>query len=198
MSCSSFDLKDYFFGELNEPDRARVNAHLEECARCREELDRLGLTQAALNSVRDEEPPRRIAFVSDRVFQPRWWQVLWNSGPRLGFASASVLAAAIVFHALAVRAPVAPAGIAPKEDTAAMEARINRETELRVNAAVRAAVAESESRQAKKAGQLVEAARREFEFQRQTDRVAFQEALTVMQKRYGGMLVASSELGGGR
>lgn len=197
MSCSPFDLKDFFFGELSEPERARVGAHLEECARCREELDRLGLTQAALHSVREEEPPRRIAFVSDQVFEPRWWQRLWNSGPRLGFVSASLVAAAILVHAFVRPAPLVTAPV-PAVNAAAIEARINTETARRVDAAVQSALALSEARQAKKAGQLVEAVRRDFEFQRQADRVAFQDALTVMQKRYGGMLVASSDLGGGR
>ncbi len=153
------------------------------------------MTQAALLSVRDEEPPRRIAFVSDRVFEPRWWQVLWNSGPRLGFAAASLVAAAILVHAFARPVPKPPA---PAVDTAAVEARIGGEVARRVDAAVEAAVARSEARQAKKAAELVEAARHDLEFQRQADRVAFQEVLTVMQKRYSGWVLASNETGGGR
>jgi hypothetical protein len=46
-----------------------------------------------LASLEDEEIPRRIAFVSDRVFEPRWWQTMWRSGPVMGFASAALLAA---------------------------------------------------------------------------------------------------------
>ena len=41
---------------------------------CREELARLRLTLDALSTLREEEMPRRIAFVSDKVFEPRWWQ----------------------------------------------------------------------------------------------------------------------------
>lgn len=195
MSCSPFDLRDFLFGELGEPERGEVSTHLEACAPCREELDRLRATQAALLSVRDEEPPRRIAFVSDRVFEPRWWQVLWNSGPRLGFAAASLVAAAILVHAFARPVPRLPA---PAVDTTAVEARISGAVARRVDAAVEAAVAESEARQAKKAAQLVEAARHDFEFQRQADHVAFQEVMTVMQKRYSGWVLASNEAGGGR
>ena len=76
MSCSPFDLKDFFFGELGADDRRKVETHVAACAACREELDALALTGAALMTVRDEEPPRRIAFVSDKVFQPTWWQRL--------------------------------------------------------------------------------------------------------------------------
>lgn len=195
MSCSPFDLRDFLFGELGEPERGEVSAHLEACALCREELDRLRMTQAVLLSVRDEEPPRRIAFVSDRIFEPRWWQVLWNSSPRLGFAAASLVAAAILVHAFVRPAQKPPA---PAVDTAAVEARIGGEVAHRVDAAVEAAVARSEARQAKKAAELVEAARHDLEFQRQADRVAFQEVLTVMQKRYSGWVLASNETGGGR
>ena len=72
--------------------------HVRGCQSCREELDRLNLTRSALASLEDEEIPRRIAFVSDRVFEPRWWQTMWHSGPVMGFASAAVLAAAILVH----------------------------------------------------------------------------------------------------
>ncbi|MGE5645894.1 MAG: anti-sigma factor family protein [Acidobacteriota bacterium] len=195
MSCSPFDLKDYFFGELSAPERDAISAHLQGCAACREELDRIQLTGVSLRAaVVDEEPPRRIAFVSDNVFKPRWWHSLWNSAPRLGFASAAMLAAAIVVHGFAVRPAQQPA--ATPVDAAAVEARVNAEVARRVDTAVRAAVAESEARQAKKAGEMVEAVRRDLEFQRSADRVAFQEVLTVMQKKYNVLLVASNELGG--
>jgi anti-sigma factor RsiW len=193
MSCSPFDLKDFFFGELSAPERAAVSTHIQGCTVCREELDRLQLTRDSLRSAVEEEPPRRIAFVSDNVFEPRWWQVLWNSGPRLGFASAALLAAAILVHGFVRPAPQAPA---PSVNAAAIEARVGAEVARRVDAAVQAAVAQSEARQAKKTGEMVEAVRHDFEFQRQSDRVAFQEILTVMQKRYSGLVVASNDLGG--
>ncbi|HVX67085.1 MAG TPA: zf-HC2 domain-containing protein [Bryobacteraceae bacterium] len=194
MSCSPFDLKDYIFGELSEPDRAAVSAHVEQCAGCREELDRLQLTATILRSVQDEDPPRRIAFVSDRVFEPRWWQTLWNSAPRLGFASAALVAAAIVAHAFLVR-PV-PQPQLPVSAPAAIEARIGSEVARRVDTAVRSAVAESEARQNAKSARLVEAMRQDFDFQRRADRVAFEETLTVMQKRYNMVLVANNDIGG--
>lgn len=196
MSCSPFDLKDYFFGELSEAERAGVREHLEGCSACREELERLELTRAALHSVRDEEPPRRIAFVSDRVFEPRWWEVLWNSGPRLGFASAALLAAAIVFHTFAAR-PV-PQIAGPSLDSAVLEARVSAEVARRLQPAIAAAVAQAEQRQSAKAVQLVDAVRKDFEWQRQADRVAFEETLTLLQKKYNTLLIASSEPYGGR
>ena len=101
MSCSPFDLKDYFFGELRPPERAAVEEHIETCPQCADALRRLDLTRTALMSVAEQEPSRRIAFVSDKVFEPTWWQRLWHSGPQLGFLSAALLACAIVVHGFA-------------------------------------------------------------------------------------------------
>ena len=86
MMCSPFDLKDYFFGEL-ERRTAGVGraASWTTCAACREELAALSATRSAVLCMREEELPRRIAFVSDKVFEPRWWQKFLASGPQLGF-----------------------------------------------------------------------------------------------------------------
>lgn len=98
MSCSQFDLKSYFLGEPDAAGRGAVEEHLKGCLSCREELDRLRLTRAALASVPDEEMPHRIAFVSDKIFEPRGWARFWGSAPRLGFASAAMLSVAIIIH----------------------------------------------------------------------------------------------------
>jgi len=110
MSCSPFDLKDYFFEELDGAERKQVEAHVTACRACREELNRLRLTGTTLLSLREEEIPRRIAFVSDPVFEPspwrRWLAGFWNTPARLGFGSAALLSAALVVFALARPAPV--------------------------------------------------------------------------------------------
>src|SRR5205814_3061629 len=62
---------------------------------CREELAELRLTLDTLSTLREEEIPRRIAFVSDKVFEPRWWQRFFTPG----FAGACVIAVAILVHA---------------------------------------------------------------------------------------------------
>ncbi len=193
MSCSTFDLKDYLFGELGEAECARVRSHVENCRVCSGELERLRLTEAALHSLREEEPPRRIAFVSDRVFEPRWWQVWWNSAPRLGFASAAVLSIAILVHAFVRPVAVQPR---PAVDTAAIEASVRKEAASRIDNAVQAAVAESEARQARKTAELVDATRKDIDFERRADRVAFEETLMLLQKKYNGLLVANAEYGG--
>ena len=161
MNCSPFDLKDYFLKELTDSQQRQVEAHVKQCQPCREELDRLRVTEAALLCLREEEIPQRIAFVSDKIFEPspwrRWWAAFWGSAARLGFASAAMLSAAIVVYALhpipqtmgvhlAVSAPPAPQIVltVPEPDL-----------QSRIDAAVTKAVAQVEIRQDEKATELV-------------------------------------------
>ena len=97
MNCSDPkpDWNAYALGELMAPKRREAEAHLAVCETCRDELATLRLTLDTLSTLREEEVPRRIAFVSDKVFEPRWWQALWNPT----FAAACVLAVAILVHA---------------------------------------------------------------------------------------------------
>ena len=129
MNCSQHDLKAYLLNELAEPERHPVEEHLRGCRDCREELERLRLTESALRVLAHEEIPRKIAFVSDKIFEPRGWAWLWNSGPRLGFASAALLAAAILVHAWVMPAPAPSAA-----QMAALEARIRAEVTRNVEA----------------------------------------------------------------
>jgi len=160
MSCSSVDLKAYFLGELPAAERAPVEKHLGACAGCREELERLGSTRAALAALADEEPPQRIAFVSDKVFEPRWFETIWRSGPAMGFASAAVLAAAIFVHAYA-RPASAPV------NTAEMEQRIEQQVDARVGAAVTKAVAAVEKSQDERIAKAMDTAEQRFDVQYQ-------------------------------
>ncbi len=127
MNCSQHDLKGYLLGELSETERLLVEDHLGQCSDCREEQEKLRLTAAALGSLPEEEMPYRIAFVSDKIFEPRGWAWLWNSAPRLGFVSAAMLAAAILVHGLARPAPTAT-------EMAAVEARIQNAVATRLEA----------------------------------------------------------------
>ncbi len=180
MSCSPFDLREFFLKELPETDRRQVEAHLHGCAACREELDRLRLTEAALLALREEEIPQRIAFVSDKIFEPsawrRGWTAFWGSAARLGFASAAMLSAAILVFALTRPAP-APAP-APLVKTIS-------ETEIqsRIESAVAKAVTESQARQAAQTAALIrdiEARNRE---ERERLRLDAAQALDYLQRR---------------
>ena len=179
MSCSPFDLRDYFLKELPEIERRQVEAHVRDCVPCREEMDRLGLTQAALFALREEEIPQRIAFVSDAVFEPsawrRVWSALWNSGPRLGFVSAAMLSAALVVFSLTRPAPVAvPVG------SAAAVHMSDTEIQMRIDAAVARAVAVSDQKQAEQT-QTLRAALEEYREQYELD---LQRQATVASTRY--------------
>ena len=96
MSCSPFDLRDYCFEELGPGERRQVESHLEGCLSCREEVERLRVTHRALLRLKDEEIPQRIAFVSDKVFEPsraaRWWAGLTVRAPKLALSTALLLA----------------------------------------------------------------------------------------------------------
>jgi anti-sigma factor RsiW len=98
MSClspeSKPDWKAYVLRELNADDARQAETHLTNCLDCREELSTLRLTLDTLSTLRDEEMPRRIAFVSDKVFEPRWWQRVFNPT----FAAGALVAAAILIH----------------------------------------------------------------------------------------------------
>ena len=161
MSCSPFDLRDYLLKELSEGERRQVDAHVRGCAGCREELERLQLTEAALFSLREEEIPQRIAFVSDKIFEPsawrRAWSAFWGSAARLGFASAAMLSIALIVFSLArpagiptvatsggpVSARVAHSAMTPAAQVSEAE------MQQRIQAAVEQAVAEREARLAK-------------------------------------------------
>ena len=163
MSCSPFDLNDYFLKELPPPQRLQVEAHVRNCAMCSQELDRLQMTEAALFSLRDEEIPQRIAFVSDKIFEPsplrRWFDAFWGSSARLCFASAALLSCSIFYFAATRKAPApnppavirtVAAGVSPR-DVSPSKAEIDQQ----IQQAVAIAVAEVEARQTEKANKLV-------------------------------------------
>ena len=200
MNCSSVDLKAYVLGELPENEKGRVAGHVRDCASCGEELERLNLTHLALVSLRDEEAPRRIAFVSDKVFEPRWWQRMWHSGPAMGFASAAVLACAILAHGVLSREKPRPAVPQPAAnvDTASIQRRVTAEVNDRLNAAVTQAVgkavADSEARQRRETATVLAAAEEKYELQRKYDLAAFQSSVDVLRKQTAQMYMASSGL----
>jgi anti-sigma factor RsiW len=156
MNCSPVDLKDYFLKELPAASRRPVEDHLRACPACREELDRLRLTEAALFALRDEEVPRRIGFVSDEVFEParwrRWWGAFWGSSARLAFAGAAMLSVAILVHAFVRPAPVAPLA---SSTPAAVASVSQAEVRSLIQTAVARSVSESEARQAERTTKLV-------------------------------------------
>ncbi len=185
MSCT-FELKEYVLGEAAAEDRRAIEAHAATCADCRGEILRLRMTQDALLAVRDEEVPRRIAFVSDKVLGPSWWQRFWNSAPQLGFASAALLAVAILAHGALAR-PAAPA-----LDTAAVQAEVDRQVAAKLDTAVTKAVSAAFSASEKKTADLLAAAEKRYEFDRRADQVAAAANLEMLQKQMVNMYAVNT------
>ena len=118
MSCEKYDWKAYALGELRANDRREAEAHGATCEHCRGELAHVRLTLDTLSALREEEVPRRISFVSDKVFEPRWWQAFM----RPSFAAALVVAGAIVAHGFMTRPAVDDAQIQARVDQAVNKA----------------------------------------------------------------------------
>jgi anti-sigma factor RsiW len=163
MSCSPFDLKDYFLQELPASQRVQVEGHVRQCAGCREDLERLQMMQSALFSLRDEEIPQRIAFVSDPIFEPspvrRWLGGFWTSTARLGFASAAMLSLSIFYFAATRPAPAPERAAVPTMAAAAPASLLQKEMtqeqiDQQIQQAVVKAVADVEARQNAKTTQL--------------------------------------------
>ncbi len=194
MSCD-VDLKAYVVGAATREERKAAEDHVRGCQSCRDELDRLNLTKSALLSLEDEEIPRRIAFVSDRVFEPRWWQTMWQSGPAMGFASAALLAAAILAHAVLANGfarPVAPV-MGASLDAAKIEQRVEAQVNSRLDAAVAKAVNQAQAKQSAEFAKALNATETRYKLQRQSDLATVQQAAEYYEKQMGRFLVASNQ-----
>jgi len=200
MSCSPFDLRDYVFGELDSAQARSVETHGRQCAACADELARLRFTETALFSLRDEEMPRRIAFVSDQVITPhiweaRWWHAWWNSAPRLGFASAAMLSMAILAHALIDR-PAAPAS--PTVVTAQVDQSV---IDRKVAVAVAQAVASLEAQQQTRLASTVQQVEKRYSALRQEDLMTLEASFNLnnqkQKARYASLMREASTFANG-
>jgi anti-sigma factor RsiW len=162
-------LRDYAFDELPAGDRPAIERHLAECADCAQEFDQLRLTTAALRMLPDREIPQRIAFVSDKVFQPS--PLARFFGARLGFASACVLAAALVVFAYHRPAPQQVAVTAPGAN--------NVDVSKQIDEAVAKAVAQVRQEDAK----MTQTALAAYDQKNRAQWVALEESFSVLQKR---------------
>jgi hypothetical protein len=173
MSCSPHDLRDYLLNELKAGEGLEVERHLKACATCRLEIEQLQLTRAVLLSLPEEEIPRRIGFVSDKIFEPSWLRGWWRSAwaPAWGLVAAAVVFA-ILFRPVPPPArPVAGTVIDPDQLRTEIAQQIVR------------AVAASEDRQAHRTAELLAAAEKRYAFERQADRLAVEEYIDVLKKR---------------
>ena len=189
---SDIDLKAYFFGELPEDERKRVAAHLEADPEARAELARLQATQAMLGFAQNEELPRRIAFVSDKVFEPSLWQRFWASSPQLGFAGAALLALAIVGHGWLAR-PVA----APVLDAAVVRQLVSAEVNQRMADVLRQVstpASNSSPDTAKMIAVAMKEVERKAELDRAADRLTIEENFNLLRRLMSRDQVASYQV----
>jgi anti-sigma factor RsiW len=188
MSCSSLnfkaDLKAYFLGEVTRAEKSSVDDHVRACQSCREELDRLKLTDTALRSLVEEDAPQRIAFVSDKVFEPRWYETIWRSGPAMGFASAVLLAGAILVHGFSLRTPAQPVAT-PTVNTAQIEQRIEREVNVRLDTVV--------AKQREQMASMLDATEKRYESKRQADLVEVRQVREYYRSQMGRLMVAANK-----
>jgi hypothetical protein len=178
MSCklddNRPDWKAYALGEMAAPARHEAEAHASSCNFCQDELAGLRLTLDALATLHEEELPRRIGFVSDKVFEPTWWQKWSQTFLRPTFAAGCVIAAAILVHGYMrpVASPNATSSAAM--DTAAIEARVVAQVSAEVgqrmqaqmndavNSAVVKAVAETRLKDQQQTNELLAATERRY------------------------------------
>ncbi len=185
-------LHDYAVGELAAGRQPELEQHLSICGDCALELDRLRVTTAALRMLPDQEIPQRIAFVSDKVFEPSlvsrvfsgYWAGFWNSAARLGFASACVLAGALVVSAY--HRPTEIRTVVQTNDVQTASVDVSKQ----VNEAVAKAVAQIRADDAR----AIEAADRKYQQEYQTRMVAVEESFNVLKMRLGSSLMASNDL----
>ena len=196
-SCKQREaIRDYAFDEIDAAGRSAVERHLPQCAECRAELDQLRLTTAALRVLPDVEIPQRIAFVSDKVFAPSRWN-RWFTGARLGFASALVMAGALVMvvYRQPVAAPVAVASAGSSADAITRQA-----ISLQIDDAVKRAVAEVREEDMQMTRAALEISEKRHTAEHKALLLAVEENLTVLEKRYNTLtsLSAAAGFGGGQ
>jgi hypothetical protein len=192
MSCAPFDLHDYYFEALPEEQRRAVAQHVTACEECAGELERVRLTGMALAAVPEEEIPRRIGFVSDKVFEPspvaRWWQAFWMSGARMASAAVALLAVAILVHAFR---PISEPRVDPPPAVVAAGAPDQSAIQAAVDRAVAKAVSVTEARYDVKLQQIVaENGRQKMMIERAA------ETIEAMDRRERVMMVASNRESG--
>lgn len=194
MQCADFDWKGYVLQELPPEQRRRMEEHLKGCAACSQEVEALGLTLSAVRLLPQHPVPRRLAFVSDPVFELPWWKRLWRMpAPAWGFASALVVALAILLHGQ-MAPPPAP-GPAPV-DAQAIERALQAELERRLPQAVEAAVRQQLAPAAARLETRLAEFERRVEAQRRADLRDVTAAFELLQKRINNVYLASAQYGG--
>ena len=188
MNCQAIDVKAYSFGEGTQAERRDTELHLKSCEACGTELAQLQLVQAALGALHEEEPPRRIAFVSDKVFEPSLWQRFWASGPQVGFAASALMATAILVHGY-----TRPPTVINNPAAASVQQVDEQAMQRRIDDAVLKAVAQIEQRNQSKVDQLLAATEKKYELESRALAV-FASDNEMLRKQNQNMLIKTAGL----
>jgi|YNPMSStandDraft_1061717.scaffolds.fasta_scaffold04840_3 hypothetical protein len=195
MPCADFDWKGFVLQEAAPAERRAMEEHLKTCAACRREVDALGLTLVAVRQLPQQPIPRRLAFVSDPVFELPWWKRLWRMpAPAWGFATAALLVAAVALYGTLIRVP--PPQAAVQADPAAVERAVQAELERRLPAAVEAAVRTQLGPAVSQLEARLAAFEQKAEQQRRADLRDVTAAFELLQKRINNVYLASAHYGG--
>jgi hypothetical protein len=76
MSHVTDRLAEFIFEELPAAEMAEANRHVNECANCREQVNRFRQTLAMLQVSPEVEPPRNIVFEFEKPATSRFWKWL--------------------------------------------------------------------------------------------------------------------------
>ena len=191
MDHPEIDLNAHALGEGTPAEREAAAAHLAATPEAREDFERLQFALTALQSVREEEIPRRIAFVSDPVFEPSLWQRFWSSTPRLTFAGAGLLAVAITAHGFLMR-PVIIQATAPV--TQVSQADVDAAVQKAVSSAVQAVEARTDARVRQEVSLAVSQTEKRFTQEIQLMSATMQENETILRKQLNRMYVTNAGL----
>ena len=74
MSHVTEKLAEFIFEELPESQMAEAKRHLQDCANCREQVDRFQQTLSMIKADPDLEPPRNIVFEFEKPVRSRFWR----------------------------------------------------------------------------------------------------------------------------
>jgi anti-sigma factor RsiW len=193
MHCADFDWKGFVLQEIPPAQRRQMEEHLNTCAACRQEVEALGLTIVAVRRLPQQPIPRRLAFVSDPVFELPWWKRLWRApAPAWGFAAAAVIAAAILAHGLLAPPPPAVARFSQAEIEKAVQAQIERDLPARVQAVVRAEIAPAMAQVETRLASFEQRVANE----RRADLRDVTAAFELLQKRINNVYLTSTQYGG--
>ena len=195
MSCAPFDLRDYFFAELKPAESKQVESHLASCEACRVEFSRLDVTRVAMMSLPQEEPPRRIAFVSDKVFAPTLWQRFWQSGPALGFASAAMLTVGLLTNALTRPSPIVQYS---NLNYSAIESKVREEVAKQIPVEVAKAVSLIEEQNRKDVQLRVASLEHKYTQKREEDVEAIRASFDMFQRKLSQRYLAAYDSGGAK